>query len=256
MLEGPQVASKSEAGWPGPYGVAEARIDLAAAHRLAVRDDLHEGTWSHLSLAVPGRPTEMLISPGGRHWSQVRARDLAHVSSSNSREELDRTSSLLWVGYRIHLPVHAARPDAACVLHTHPPYATAMTMVEGLQLEMAEQNAVEFDGRIAYMNEYDGGPEPGMEHGELIARALGERATVLFLKSHGVIVVGPSVGVAYTNLYMLERSCRVFYLAHGYGRPLSVIPPELRGPTDDGVKLEHFEAMKRVLDVEQPDYRD
>ena len=79
----------------------------------------------------------MLISPGARHWSQVRARDLVHLIGSESREELERVSSLLWVGYRIHQPVHAARPDARCVLHAHPPYATALTMVDGIRLEMA-----------------------------------------------------------------------------------------------------------------------
>ena len=95
-----------------------------------------------------------------------------------------------------------------------------------------------------------------MEHGELIARALGGTAIIAFLKNHGVIVVGPSVAVAYTNLYMLERACRVFHLAHGYGRPLTLIPEELRIPSDERPKLEHFDAMKRVLDAEEPDYRD
>jgi ribulose-5-phosphate 4-epimerase/fuculose-1-phosphate aldolase len=240
----------------GAYGVEQARLDLAAAHRLAVRDDLHEGTWSHLSVSVPGRPAEMLISPGGRHWSQVRASDLALLTGSETKAELERTSCLLWVGYRIHQPIHAARPDAVCVLHAHPPYATAITMVDGLHLEMAEQNALEFCDRIAYTDEYDGSPDPGMDHGAELAQALGDDAIVLFLKNHGVVVVGPSVAVAYTNLYMLERACRVFHLAHGYGRPLALIPTELRAGGDDRPKVEHFAAMKRLLDAEEPDYRD
>jgi len=256
MLQSDPISQDSGPGAHDGYGVKEARIDLAAAHRLAVRDDLHEGTWSHLSLTVPGRPTEMLISPGGRHWSQMRARDLSLLTGAETQAELESTSCLLWVGYRVHQPIHAARPDAVCVLHAHPPYATAITMVEGLHLEMAEQNALEFNELIAYADEYDGSPEPGMEHGAALARALGDHAIVLFLKNHGVVVVGPSVAVAYTNLYMLERACRVFHLAHGYGRPLTLIPPELRAGGDDRPKLEHFAAMKRVLDAEEPDYRD
>jgi ribulose-5-phosphate 4-epimerase/fuculose-1-phosphate aldolase len=205
---------------------------------------------------VPGRPNEMLITPGARHWSQLRARDLAHLTGEETRDDVERVSSLLWVGYRIHRPLHEARPDAPCVLHAHPPYATALTMVEGLHMEMAEQNALEFYQRIAYTDEYDGGTDPGMDHGALLARALGEDAIVLFLKNHGVIVVGPSVAVAYTNLYMLERACRVFHLAHGFGRPLALIPESQRVGSDDRAKLEHFVAMKQVLDAEEPDYRD
>jgi ribulose-5-phosphate 4-epimerase/fuculose-1-phosphate aldolase len=256
MLEEHRTAPDLGHGEEDDYGLHEARIDLAAAHRLAVRDDLHEGTWSHLSLSVPGRPEEMLISPGGRHWSQMRACDLAHLTGAETQEALESTSCLLWVGYRVHQPIHAARPDAVCVLHAHPPYATAITMVDGLHLEMAEQNALEFQDRIAYTDEYDGSADPGMDHGGQLAQALGDDAIVLFLKNHGVVVVGPSVAIAYTNLYMLERACRVFHLAHGYGRPLALIPTELRVGGDDRPKLEHFAAMKRVLDAEEPDYRD
>jgi ribulose-5-phosphate 4-epimerase/fuculose-1-phosphate aldolase len=184
----------------------------------------------------------------------MRASDLAHVTGTETRDELERVSSHLWVGFRIHQPIHAARSDAACVLHAHPPYATALTMVEGLVLEMAEQNALEFYRQMAYTEEYDGGVDPGLDHGKYLASALGDNAIVLFLKNHGVLVVGPSVAVAYTNLYMLERACRVFQIAHSFGKPLAVISEVRRIGVDDRPKLEHFAAMKRVLDAEEPDY--
>ena len=57
----------------------ETRRDLAAAHRLAVRDGLNEGTWNHLSAMSPDDPEIMLISPGYTHWSQVTANNLAAV---------------------------------------------------------------------------------------------------------------------------------------------------------------------------------
>ncbi|MBT7760066.1 MAG: hypothetical protein HN732_22240, partial [Rhodospirillaceae bacterium] len=37
----------------GDAAQRQARIDLAAAHRLAVKDGLHEGIFNHFTLAVP-----------------------------------------------------------------------------------------------------------------------------------------------------------------------------------------------------------
>jgi ribulose-5-phosphate 4-epimerase/fuculose-1-phosphate aldolase len=233
--------------------IREARVDLAAAHRLAVRDDLHEGTWNHLSLVVPGQPDRILITPGVCHWSQITASSLAVVGPDEDADEMRETNEHLWVGYRIHYPLHQARPDAACVLHAHPPYATALTMVKDGVLEWAEQNSLEFYGRVAYNDRYDAGVPVDTDQGREMAQALGPDAIVLFLRNHGVVVVGPTVGIAYTNLYLLERYCRNQYLAKTMGT-LAPIPEDRRGGGGDTFKSEHFAAMKRVLDVESPGY--
>src|SRR5262245_14996561 len=49
----------------------QARIDLAAAHRLAVMHGFHEGIFNHLTLAVPGKPERYYQIPFGLHWSEV-----------------------------------------------------------------------------------------------------------------------------------------------------------------------------------------
>jgi ribulose-5-phosphate 4-epimerase/fuculose-1-phosphate aldolase len=237
--------------------VRHAREDLAAAHRLMVTEDLHEGTWNHLSVTVPGDPSRVFITPGLKHWSQVRASDLTTVGPDEDVEQMKRDNGHLWVGYRIHYPLHQARPDAVCVIHAHSPYATAMSMVDGARLEPAEQNALHFHGRIAYNDEYDSGvPNVGFEQGRTMAEALGDRAIVLFLRNHGVVVVGPSVGHAFSSLYLLERACRTYWLAQGLGRPLTMIPEHRRTPGGDDFKDEHFAALRRVLDDTQPDYVD
>ena len=64
----------------------EARKDLAAAHRLAVLHGLNEGVWNHISLLSPDDPSQMLISPGHTHWSQVRASNLALVDEHGNED--------------------------------------------------------------------------------------------------------------------------------------------------------------------------
>ena len=56
----------------------------------------------------------------------------------------------------IHGRMHIARPDVRCILHTHMPYATALTSIAGARLEPINQNALRFNGCIAYDKDYGG----------------------------------------------------------------------------------------------------
>ncbi len=88
----------------------------------------------------------------------------------------------------------------------------------------------------------------------------------MFMKNHGVLVVGKTVAQAYRRLYMLERVCRAQVLAMGTGKPLEILSDEIvrqvqTPPENDSHnrgEREHlfFAAMKRVLDRELPGYAD
>ena len=51
----------------------QARVDLAAAHRLAFMHGFSEGIFNHLTLVVPGRSDRYYQIPFGTHWSEVTA---------------------------------------------------------------------------------------------------------------------------------------------------------------------------------------
>ena len=51
----------------------QARVDLAAAHRLAYMHGFSEGIFNHLTLVVPGRSDRYYQIPFGTHWSEVTA---------------------------------------------------------------------------------------------------------------------------------------------------------------------------------------
>jgi len=241
--------------------VRAARIDLAAAHRLAVRDGLSEGTWNHLTLTHPEDPERMLMTPPDTHWSQVTASSLLDVGPDFNPE------GSAWVAYRIHGPVHAARPDARCVLHVHSPAIVAMSMLEDCRLRMVEQSALMFYGRVAVTEEFDGLQEANTDQGKAMAEALGADRSVLILRNHGAVVTGPTVAQAYVELYMLERSCNAQMKALATGLPLNELSAEQLsafGARTQADRDEHgmgevlgrsFEAMKRVLDATGPDYR-
>ena len=233
-----------------------ARVDLAAAFRLAVRMDLHEGVCNHFSLMLPDGKT-FLLNRYGLHWSEVTASNLLALDAEGrvlcGEGEFEKTA------FYIHSRIHLAHPRAACVLHTHMPYATALTLLEHGRLEMVEQNALRFHDDIAYDDTYNGLVVDNTE-GDRLARALGGKR-VMFMANHGVLVVGPSVAEAFDLLYYLERACRLQVLARAMGKPLKAVRPEVVRETyrlllADAPKYAgaHFAALKRVLDREEPDY--
>ena len=233
----------------------QARCDLAAAHRIAVLDNLNEGTWNHLSLMSPDNPAHMLITPGDTHWSQIKASDLIMMGPNAEIIAGDtKPNGAAWI---IHYPVHLARPDAKCVMHVHPPYSTALGMRKNCKLDTQScQAAAMFHDDVAYFDIYDGVLRDA-EEGERMAEALGDKR-ILILRNHGILIAAPTVAKAYIDMYLLERACMFQMLAMGDGCELNQIPQEVAAKMGEYARNDemagHFEGMKRVLDEQQPNY--
>jgi ribulose-5-phosphate 4-epimerase/fuculose-1-phosphate aldolase len=232
----------------------EARIDLAAALRWANRLGFGEGICNHFSMEVPGRAGHFLINPQGLHWSEITPGDLV-VVDANGRKVTGR-HAVEPTAFFIHGAMHRSKPSAKCVLHTHMPYATTLTIVHGGRLEWASQNALKFHGRVAYDDNYNGLVLDDAE-GERMC-ALAQDADVLFLANHGVIVCGPTMAAAFDDLYYLERACMLQVLATGTGKALRIVPERIammtgRQMMEDSEQTElHFRALKRMLDRDEP----
>lgn len=234
---------------------SQLRIDLAAAFRLAARFGWHESIANHFSLAVGDSGGRFLLNPWGLHFSEIRASDLLLVDTKGNvvegEGEVDRTAAC------IHAPVHARLSHARCVLHTHMPYATALSSIEGVRLEPIHQNATRFYDLVAYDRDF-GGLAMESEEGERICAALGNKR-VLFMANHGVTVVGGSVAEAFDDLYYLEMACRNQVLALSTGQKLKLMPEAVATKTAEQWRQcwepeSHFAALKRILDREDPDY--
>ena len=130
----------------------QGRIDLAAALRWAARLGLNEGVCNHFSLEIA--PDRYLINPQGMHWSEVTAADILLIDGRG--DVLEGRHPLEPTAFFIHSHIHRANPQAKCILHTHMPYATALTLLEGGRVEMCNQNALRFWNRIAYDDSYNG----------------------------------------------------------------------------------------------------
>ena len=132
--------------------LTETRRNLAAILRWSSRLGLSEGICNHFSFAVG--TDRFLVNPFGLHWSELKASHLLLVNYAGN--VIDGSGKVELTALFIHAEIHRGVPQARCVLHTHMPFATALTTIERGRLEMASQNALRFYDDIAYDDDYQG----------------------------------------------------------------------------------------------------
>ena len=235
--------------------IRNARIDLAACHRITVYEGLHEGTWNQFSCKVPGRRGHLLLTPGMTHFSRVTASGLVELDPDG--QPVSGEGRLNRSAWAIHHPIQTARPDIVCALHVHAPYSTALCSIDGWRLDTrGSQNAAVFHENVAYF-EYEG-IVAAEDEGERMAEALGDKR-VLFMANHGVLVVADTIEKAMLFLYQLERACMNEALVRSMGGTLRRISKKAakrnaKLSEDATGEAGYLEAMKDVLRDDGQDF--
>ncbi len=130
---------------------------------------------------------------------------------------------------RFHLWIYRQRPDVNCIIHTHPPYISALSMI-GEPLAAAHMDTTMLFDDCAYLPEWPGVPI-GDEEGEIISSALGGKRAIL-LAHHGQLVACGTVEEAAVMAVFMERAARLQIVARAIG-PIKPIRPELAKEAHD-----------------------
>ena len=233
------------------------RVDLAAAFRLSARNDWHEGVANHLSVAVSDDGRRFLINPRWRHFSRIRASDLLLLDADDS-STMSRPDAPDQTAWCLHSRLHANLPQARCIIHLHPAYATAVASLANPEILPIDQNTARYYNRVAVDDNY-GGMANSEEEGDRLARLLGNRG-IMMMGNHGILVCASTVAEAYDLTYYLERACRNLMLAYQSGQKLHVMSPAVAEKTAQEWEADrhqfqaHFDEMKQILDAEDPSY--
>lgn len=229
--------------------VTRLREDLALALRAASLHGLSEGVCNHFSVELPDGSGRFLLNPRGLLWEEVYADDIVMVDAEG--EQLAGRHPVEPTAMYIHAAIHQIA-GKACVLHTHMPYATALTLTRARALDTTlSQNAMRFHGRMAVDDQYNGLALDASE-GARIAHSM-KGADIAFLGNHGVVVCSSRMDYAYDDLYMLERACMMQVLAMSTGEPLVPVAADLAKRTGEQIDSERlqstlfFEALRRKL---------
>ncbi|MFJ6581328.1 class II aldolase/adducin family protein [Streptomyces sp. NPDC091368] len=245
-------------------GELRLRRELAAVYRLVAHFRMTDLIFTHISLRLPGPDHHFLINPYGLLFEEITASNLVKIDLEG--RPVDPTPyPVNPAGFVIHSAIHAARPDAHCVLHTHTKAGCAVAAQKDGLLPL-NQMSMEFHDRIGY-HDYEGVALNLDEQRRLVAD-IGDHPALL-LRNHGLLTVGESASRAFLRMYYLEKACEIQVTAQAAGAPLVVPPAEvceytarqLAGEAEsDFEDVDAYDlawaALLRMLDRTCPDYKD
>ncbi len=188
------------------------RVDLAAAYRLVALYGWDDLIFTHLSARVPGPEHHFLINPYTHMFEEITASSLVKIDVDGNKVT-DTPAPVNRAGFVIHSAIHAAREDAAAVLHLHTPHGQAVSAM-ACGLLPHTQTAMIAHHDVAY-HDFEGIATELDERERLVAD-LGAR-NAMILRNHGTLTVGATVAQAFLRMYFLERACeaQVHMLAAG-----------------------------------------
>ena len=126
-----------------PYEMTDAewrtRVDLAAAFRLVELYGWSDMLATHLSARVPGPEEHFLINAFGLMFEEITASSMVKVDVDGN--ELSPSEyGINPAGFVIHGAVHEARPELACVIHTHTAAGLGVATQEDGLLPLTQQS--------------------------------------------------------------------------------------------------------------------
>jgi len=210
-----EFASVKESVSPEEWQV---RVDLAAAYRLVALFGWDDLVFTHITAKVPGSE-HFLINPYGAMFEEITASSLIKIDI-DGRKIMDSPHEINPAGFVIHSCIHAARSDAACVMHTHSLNGVAVSS-QRQGLRPLSQFALSVLHSLGY-HDYEGFALNDEERPRLAAD-LGDNE-FLMLRNHGLLTVGPSVGAAFLSMHRFEAACMVQVRAQGGGELVEIGP--------------------------------
>ncbi len=190
----------------------ELKEKLAYSCNILAREGHWDNVLGHVSVRIP-KHDKILMKPHGFGFEEIRPQHIIVCNLDGKKIEgrYERHSEIF-----IHTEIFKARPDVNCVVHSHPPYATAFGSLCQPLRPISHEGNIFHDGLplFDYTTALIRSPELGQE----VAKTLGNCRGVL-MKNHGSTVVGGSIEVATLYAVFLEKAAFIQLLATASGDP-------------------------------------
>lgn len=166
-----------------------------------------------------GGTEAFLITPSAMSYDTMTPADVVVIDSQGNVLEGSRRPSS---DMTATLYIMREMPEVNVVIHTHQPYATALSLV-------ADELPADFTTVIDELNAavkvapFTRSSDEGM--GRVCVDYIGNARAVI-LKHHGVLATGKDIEQALTAAIYLEESCQAYLAALATGLPVAHLKPE------------------------------
>jgi L-fuculose-phosphate aldolase len=187
----------------GTSGNVSVRLEKRRAQRV------RRGNASEAESSASTDASEILITPSSVECDSMRPKMIAKMTLDGAWSGPKQPSS----EWRFHVDIMKARPEVNAIVHTHSPYATALSIV-GSEIAACHYLIALFGGSNIRCAPY--ARFGTQELSDYAIVALKDRWGCL-LSNHGAIALGKDLLQAIQNAVQLETLAQLFFLSKSIG---------------------------------------
>jgi L-fuculose-phosphate aldolase len=163
---------------------------------------------------------EVLITPASSCIGYLDPSDIVEVDLEGVRLHGKHNPSL---ELPFHLAVYRSREDVRAVVHAHPPYLTAFSLVGRIPYDDILPEFVVSVGSVEFIPfAMPGSPELASTVSDAVCNV-----NALVLSNHGAITVGMDVDEAFMRMEDLEHAAKVQFIAERLGEIAHISEEEI-----------------------------
>ena len=213
-------------------GIEPALIeDIVAGSRILADFGVLDG-FGHVSARHPGNPNRFLMSRSLAP-ALVTAADVMEFDLDGNAFNAEGRS--VFLERFIHGEIYKARPDVMAIVHTHSPGVIPFTVTKVPLRPMFHNAAFLGAGAPVWEIRTDFGETDMLVRdplrGKSLAQMLGDKSVVL-MRGHGDVTVGPAVKVAVFRAYYTDVNARLQTQAAALGGEINFLTPEESAKAD------------------------
>ncbi len=237
----------------------ETRVNLAAAFRIAYHLGWNNRLVNHITARVADEPDHFLMNPHGLGWHEVTASSLVKADFDGNILS-EAKAELAPAGLNFHSAILKAKPEVACVCHTHPTPGVVISATKG-GLMILDQTGAQLHGEVSY-HDFEGYARESEEAPRIVSD-LG-RCKTMIMWNHGLLSVGRTIAEAFSYMRRLIYACELQERVMALGTEIREIPKDVLDFTKEQVENRRpnqalggpeWKMNLRLADQLYPDYK-
>ncbi len=224
-------------------------VDLTERQKLAITcrilfDKGHDAGLAGQITCRADKPETFITQRFGLGFDEITADNLMAVDQDLNPLDGEGMAN---PANRFHTWIYKEHPEVNCIIHTHPTYIAALSMLK-VPLIISQMDTSALYNDCSFVADWPGVPV-GNEEGILISKALGNNRAV-FLAHHGQLVTGRTIEEACNLAILIERAAKLQLLAMSAGE-VQPISPELAQEAHDWVSTDKRNKVNFAYYVRQ-----
>ena len=184
----------------------------------------------NISARVPNENI-IAITPSGKSYFTLNSNDICVIDFDLNPIDGSLSPS---IEAAMHIGVYQSRPDANAVVHTHQPFASALSIINQPIPALFDEITVEIGHVVDIIPYAYSGSSDLVDN---VIDKLGNACHCYLMQNHGALSLGSDMQQAMKNAELLENVARIYHRALMSGEKIQTLPTDA---------IDYFADMRKL----------